>query len=635
MPCSRPRLASAAMPALALLATCLPAPAYAGEPTMALADVRAGMQCTALSVVQGTEPVAFDATVLGIEGGPRPSDSLIVMRFSGAAIAGTGIGQGFSGSPVWCPDAAGVSRVVGAISQGIGQYDNLVGGVTPIEAMLGTPTFANGPTAPTIGEPSTSKTPTTTSKSAAAKAKAKKARAKKAKRTATSASATAQPWGTGRAPLTLTGVRGPLASRLARVSTKAGLPMFVGPTASRAADAPAAGPLVGGSAVAVSQVTGDVNAGAIGTVTYVDGDRVWLFGHPYNGNGAARMMLQQASITTVIGSPAIADQVSYKLGTPGAAVGTVGFDGAFAVGGVLGPLPATIPTDVTVRNAAGAIVQTATTSVTDERAVRGGSTAGLLPLAAGANAGAALQRLTSQAVIGGSAHACTTIFLKGQKVPLYQCADTVVPTADASVGGIESGVAEAVAGAVTPAVSAERFLKLIDRVNVDVRLRDEADTAQIVRVRQPKKLKAGTVATVRVVVIQGSTGERREVPIQVRIPKAAAGLRTGIAVLADPVEVTSDASFSDALFGDDEDSPAPPKNLSALRALYTPSGLSGLRAVAVPGVPGDEILAAFAGDETDLSDEEITELQRRVKVAKELPTVTVTGSASVNVRPSW
>jgi hypothetical protein len=590
---------------------------------MPLADVRAGMQCTALSVVQGTTPVPFAATVLGVTGGPRPSDALIVMRFSGDAIAGTGIGQGFSGSPVSCPDAGGTMRVIGAISQGIGQYDNLVGGVTPIEAMLGTPTTSNGPSAPVIGEASTMK-PKPTATSARRKAS-----------TSSSASASpAAPWGTGRPTLTLTGVRGPLASRLARVATKAGVPMLVGPVARAAAVSPA-GTLGPGDAVAVSAVSGDITAGAIGTVTYVDGDRVWMFGHPYNGVGAARLFLQQASITTVVGSPSIADQVSYKLGTPGASVGTVGFDGAFAVGGVLGGLPSTIATDVDVRSATGAVVQHAESQVVDERAVRGGSTAGLLPLAAGANAASALQRLTSQAVIGGSARTCTTIFLKGQKVPLYQCADSVVPSADASVGGVETGVTEAVAGAVSPAVSAERFLKLVDRVHVDVRLRDEADSAEIVRIRRPKQLRAGRVATIRVVVIQASTGERREVPIRVRIPKAAAGLRTGIAVLADPVETTSDTSLADALFAsDDSDELAPPKNLAALRALYAPTGLSGLRAVAVPGISGDEVLAAFSGDDTDLGDEEIAELQRRVKVVKELPTVTVAGSASIDVLPS-
>ncbi|MFT4034451.1 MAG: hypothetical protein QM679_02620 [Patulibacter sp.] len=610
------------------------AAARAGELTMALSDVRAGMQCTALSVIQGTSPVSFDATVLGIDGGPRAADALIIMRFSGDAVASTGIGQGFSGSPVSCPDDSGVMRVVGAISQGIGQYDNLVAGVTPIEAMLGTPTSSNGAAVPVIGVAAPTPTPTAATSSKVSQRAGRSTKATAAK--ATTAATDSAPWGTGPATLTLSGVRGPLASRIARVATKSGLPMLAGPSAGRSEQSTADGRLAGGDAVAVSSVTGDVSAGAIGTVTYVDGDRVWLFGHPYNGVGAARLLMQQASITTVIGSPSIGDQVSYKLGTPGASVGTVGFDGAFAVGGLLGGLPPTIPVAVTVRDGQGNVVQQASAQVADERAVRGGSTASLLPLAAGANAGAALQRLTSQSVVGGSAHACTTIFLKGEKVPLFQCADTVIPTPDASVGGIETGVAEAVAGAVLPAVSAERFLKLIDRVQVDVRRQDEADSAQIVRIRQPRNVRAGRRITIRVVVIQGSTGERREVPIQVRIPRAAAGLRTGIAVLSDPVEVASDESLADALFvsDDDSDAPAPPKNLPALRARYTPSGLSGLRVVAVPGVSGKEIVAALDGEDTSLSDDEVAAVQARVQVAKELPTVTVAGSAAVNVRPS-
>jgi hypothetical protein len=599
------------------LALLVPSLAQAAEPTMPLADVRAGMQCTALSVVQDTTPTTFSATVLGIDGGPRPADSLIIMRFSGPAIEGTGIGQGFSGSPVSCPDGAGTLRVIGAISQGIGQYDNLVAGVTPIEAMLATPTTGNGPAAPTIGEPATTKT-------------AAAARATTTKSAATST--TAAPWGTGRTPLLLNGVRGPLATRLARAATANGRPMSVGGVATRAATP--GGGLAGGDAVAVSSVTGDVSAGAIGTVTYVDGDRVWAFGHPFNGTGAARLLMQQASITTVIGSPNIADQVSYKLGVAGAPVGTVAFDGAFAIGGLLGGAPSTIPTTVTVRNGAGAIVQTAQANVIDERAVRGGGTTGLLPLAAAANAGAALQRLTSQATVGGAARTCTTITLKGQTVPLYQCADAAVATPDSTLGGVETGVAEAVAAAVSPTTSAERFLKLVDRVHVDVRVRDEADTAEIVRVRRPKTVRAGKVATVRVVVIQGSTGDRREIPISVRIPKYAAGMRTGIAVLADPIEASADDSLAAALFGDDDESFAPPKNLPALRSLYTAAGISGIRVIAVPGMSGDEILATFAGEDTGLEDDQVAELQKQVKVGKELPTVTVAGSAALNVRPT-
>lgn len=607
----------------AFLASLTAAPAQAAEPTMALADVQPGMRCTALSVVQGTEPVSFDATVLGVDGGPRPSDALIIMRFSGAAVDAYGIGQGFSGSPVSCPDGAGTPRVVGAISQGIGQYDNLVAGVTPIEAMLATPTRGTAPLAPAIGQASSPG-------KAAKPASASSAASRPARRAAVAA-----PWGTGRTPLTLTGVRGALGARLARVATARGLPMSVGALATRAATPPARPGLRGGDAVAVSTVTGDVSAGAIGTVTYVDGDRIWAFGHPFNGSGASRLLMQQASITTIIGSPNIADQVTYKLGTPGAPVGTIGFDGSFAIGGVLGGLPPTIPTDVTVRNAAGAVVQTGAAQIVDEREIRGGGTPALLPLAAAANAGAALQRLTSQTAVGGSARVCTTISLKGQAVPLYQCADSVVTSPDVSVGGVETGVAEGVASAVAPATSAERFLNLITSVKVDVRLRDEADTAQIVRIRRPKVVRAGRLATIRVVVVQGSTGERREIPVKVRIPKYGAGMKTGIAVLADPVEAFSDASLGDVLFGsDDSDAPPPPKNLAALRALYTGAGISGLRVIAVPGFDGEELLGALSGQDSGLDDADLTALAKAVRIGQELPTVQVAGSAAINVRPT-
>lgn len=597
------------------LALTVATPAHAADPFMYLSDVQPGMQCTARSVVQGSTPTTFDATVLGVDGGPRPADALIIMRFSGAAIAGTGIGQGFSGSPVYCPDRNGVMMVVGAISQGIGQYDNLVAGVTPIEAMLATPTSGNGPSAPTIGEPSTAATTSSSIKRAKA-----------------AAVQTQSPWGTGRTPLLLTGPRGPLATRLAKAATTSGLPMRAAGTATRAATA--GGGLEPGDAVAVSSVTGDIGAGAIGTVTYVDGDKVWAFGHPFNGTGAARLLMQQASITTVIGSPNIADQVTYKLGVAGAPVGTLAFDGAAAIGGLLGPLPSSIPTDVTVRDASGKVVQTAEAQVIDERAVRGGGTGGLLPLAAAANTGTALQRYARQSTLGGAARTCTTIQLIGQSVPLYQCADAVTATADATLGGVEMGVAEAVASAVLPTTSAERFLKLVARVHVDVQLRDEADTAEIVRVRRPKIIRAGKVATLRVVMIQGSSGERREIPIRVRIPKYAAGMRTGIVVVADPVETVSDDALLSALFGDDEESGPPPKNLPALRSLYTAAGISGLRVLAVPGLTGDEILATLSGEDTGLSDDEVEALQKQVKVAKQLPTVTVAGGASINVRPT-
>ena len=41
------------------------------------------------------------------------------------------------------------------------------------------------------------------------------------------------------------------------------------------------GPLREGDAVGVSLVGGDLEMGATGTITHIDGDRVYAFGHPF------------------------------------------------------------------------------------------------------------------------------------------------------------------------------------------------------------------------------------------------------------------------------------------------------------------------------------------------------------------
>ncbi len=121
-----------------LAAAVAPAAAGADEPIMKLADVRAGMQCSALSVVRGTVPSEFRIDVIDVlRGEPNARGARILFRASGAAVDATGIGPGFSGSPIYCLDATGTRRVAGSISEGIGQYGNHVALATPIEEVLG------------------------------------------------------------------------------------------------------------------------------------------------------------------------------------------------------------------------------------------------------------------------------------------------------------------------------------------------------------------------------------------------------------------------------------------------------------------------------------------------------------------
>jgi hypothetical protein len=122
---------------LALLAPSTPA--QAAEPIMPLSEVRSGMDCTGLSVVRGTEISEFDVEVIDVVAGGPPSATRILIRVSGPAVDATGVGQGFSGSPVLCDDGSGARRTAGAVSESVGEYGNKMALATPIETMLGAP----------------------------------------------------------------------------------------------------------------------------------------------------------------------------------------------------------------------------------------------------------------------------------------------------------------------------------------------------------------------------------------------------------------------------------------------------------------------------------------------------------------
>lgn len=107
---------------------------------MPLSEVRAGMRCQGASVVRGVAVSTFDVEVIDIIVGDAAARApYILFRAEGPAIDRTGIGQGFSGSPIRCPGADGTPRIAGAISEGIGEFGGKTALATPIESVLGEP----------------------------------------------------------------------------------------------------------------------------------------------------------------------------------------------------------------------------------------------------------------------------------------------------------------------------------------------------------------------------------------------------------------------------------------------------------------------------------------------------------------
>src|SRR5205085_1711085 len=96
--------------------------------------------------------------------------------------------------------------------------------------------------------------------------------------------------------------------------------------------------------LSVALVTGDFDLSGIGTVTHIDGNRLYGWGHPYFGIGACDFPLMTGYIHTIYPR----QSVSFKMGSPLKTVGVINADVSTCVAGWLGRKPDMIPMRMTV-----------------------------------------------------------------------------------------------------------------------------------------------------------------------------------------------------------------------------------------------------------------------------------------------
>jgi len=118
---------------------------------------------------------------------------------------------------------------------------------------------------------------------------------------------------------------------------------------ARGGEMPYEGPLKPGDAVGVLFINGDLQLGGTGTVTHLDGDRVYAFGHPMYNLGPTEFPMTRAYVYTVL--PSLFS--SLKLSATGDIIGTVLQDRATAIAGRLGPGPRLIPITLTLESDRG------------------------------------------------------------------------------------------------------------------------------------------------------------------------------------------------------------------------------------------------------------------------------------------
>ena len=453
---------------MAMLLVAVPA-ARAADPIMPLSEVRQGMRCTGLSVIKGTTISSFDVEILDVIApeaglsGPR-----ILIKVSGPAVDETGIGPGFSGSPVMCE-----GRNAGAISEGLGEYGNHVALATPIEGML-----QDRPGAP-----------------ASARRDPALLRA-------------ARPLQT---PLTVSGLTGPARTIVQRAARQAKRPLLVAPAGPAGGYAPV--DLQPGAALSAAISTGDLGLGAVGTVTYRDGEDIWAFGHPFEGLGRRALFLADAYIYTVIQNPVGVPELgamTYKLASSdGHVLGSITSDTVDAIAGKVGSEPPSFPLHIDARNRAGERV-TLDSLLSDERDL--GYGAGLsfvAPL--------------------GVTQALGRLMRDFGPVTFRMCAHFRVRELRGPMGFCNRYFS--VDDAVTHLSDAGAMIDFFDlaplhveRAAIRVRARTGLKQDVLLGVRGPRRVRSGQRIRVRLTV-QRRRGARRRIAASLRVPRS---LRPGV-----------------------------------------------------------------------------------------------------------
>ena len=122
-------------------------------------------------------------------------------------------------------------------------------------------------------------------------------------------------------------------------------PMAGGAVPEHVIRAEADRPLVPGAPLSIAMVMGDFDLSGIGTVTAVEGNRVYGFGHPMFSLGTCEMPMMTGFIHTVYPRAS----VSMKMGSPLKVVGVLDTDVSTGVAGRVGPKPDMLPMSVRVK----------------------------------------------------------------------------------------------------------------------------------------------------------------------------------------------------------------------------------------------------------------------------------------------
>jgi hypothetical protein len=317
-----------------------------------LEEIHPGMEGIARTVFEGSSLEEFRVEILGVlKNAIGPQQDLILARLHGDKVEYTGVVSGMSGSPVYVD-----GKLIGALSYRLGSFaKEAIAGITPIADMLKLagpkpPPAAAGTRAPDLlGRFLASQAgPDGVIPGSAGVAPGSGHAGRPVPEGTAMAVGGGSPGGLQPIgiPLVCSGCDPGVLRYYAPIFESFGLE----PTAGGGmAKGPAGLPLLPGTPIGGALATGDLSVVGIGTLTHVDRNRVFAFGHPLLGTGPMEMPMTQAQVLLTFASAA----ASFKIANSTPPVGTIVQDGLTAIVGEVGRSAPTIPVSVRVSSAAG------------------------------------------------------------------------------------------------------------------------------------------------------------------------------------------------------------------------------------------------------------------------------------------
>ncbi|MCX6547099.1 MAG: hypothetical protein NTW40_03515 [Acidobacteria bacterium] len=561
-------------PLLLAVFLCLAPLLAEGTATLGVGEIRAGMKGYGRTVFQGGKIERFEFEVLGVQKNAAPGRSRIMVRASGGPLAETGILAGMSGSPCYID-----GKLIGALSTGLLFEKEPIGGITPIAEML--------EQLRDIPEIAPSRTPLILPKLEPPKVLKAALLGQMLDFRTLMGETDPQVL-----PMALAGSA--LGAEAQRVWSGWPVTFTAVPTLSGGGREDAS-PLEPGGMAAIALMQGDLDLAASGTITYVSGKRVLMFGHQLFNLGPVDLPLWSATVATSVASY----QNSFKLAMPVAPIGALRLDRSSGVAGILGAEAHMVPMRIGL-NLGGKRTLDFRFELMDHPVATGALAATAVAQTLDAHTrGIGFQSLSLQGNIKLAGH------------PAIQLENVI---ADLNPGRMSQYV-----GAMVQALCLNPFEKpVIEGISLTIKAEERLDLTGIVSVRLLKaRARRGEVLPV-LVTLQNIQGVRETATFNIQVPSSA---MKGKAVLmvgdgysltaADPDErVVEVAALSDVV----RVLNGALRNNHAYALLVQLQPGAGLRCSRIAGIP--PTVASLVGGDGASSD---NKLQRRIVGRAVLP----------------